>query len=315
MKPFTFLPGFGTTALLASLLLALSLHAQDNPLLLPLWQGQPPGSIASSSYVETVENRANDPISPRILKVSIPTIEVYLPAANQAKGSAVVICPGGGYVILAYGHEGRDIAKWFQERGVAAIILKYRLPSDEIMKDKTVGPLQDVQEAIRTVRRHAKDWGIDPGKIGVMGFSAGGHLAATASTLYAESVYPVADGTSARPDFSILVYPVISFQLDVTHVGSVNRLLGPSPAKALIDKFSNELQVNAQTPPAFLLHAQDDTVVPIANSISYYQAMKRYGVPGELHIYEKGGHGFGLKGPCSHWTADLTAWMKSRGLL
>jgi acetyl esterase/lipase len=124
-----------------------------------------------------------------------------------------------------------------------------------------------------------------------------------------------ADGTSARPDFSILVYPVSSFQPDITHVGSMKNLLGPTPAKALIDKFSNELQVNAQTPPAFLLHAQDDTLVPIANSISYYQAMKRHGVPGELHIYEKGGHGFGLNGSCSHWTADLIIWMKARGLL
>ncbi len=300
---------------LSALLLSLSAYSQQKPLLIPLWPGQPPGSKISDTYKETGVIRPSDPVSPRVSKVTTPTLEIYLPAQGKAKGSAVVICPGGGYAVLAYDHEGQQVARWFQDQGVAAIILKYRLPSDEIMENKNVGPLQDVQEAIRTARRHAKEWGFDAGKIGIMGFSAGGHLAATATTMYSDNVYTVSDDTSARPDFSILVYAVISMQKEITHSGSRANLLGKEPSQALVDHFSNELQVNAQTPPAFLIHAQDDTVVPVENSLRYFQSMKKNGVAGELHIHEKGGHGFGLKGPSGHWTAELTAWMKSRGWL
>jgi acetyl esterase/lipase len=212
-----------------------------------------------------------------------------------------------------------QVAQWFNARGVAAFVLKYRLPSDEIMKDKSVGPLQDVQEAIRTVRRRAAEWKVDPAKIGIMGFSAGGHLAGTASTMYAERVYEPADATSARPDFSILVYGVLSFDPAITHGGSRQNLLGKKSTKEEIERFSNELHVNAKTPPAFLVHSQNDKTVPVENSIRYYQAMTKNGVPGELHLYEKGAHGYGFGNQntptAKHWPEALAAWMASRGLL
>ena len=187
------------------------------------------------------------------------------------------------------------------------------------MENKSIGPLQDVQESIRLVRRHAKEWGIDPNKIGVIGFSAGGHLAATASTLYNDKVYDN-DGTSARPDFSILVYGVISMEPEITHAGSHNNLLGENPDKKLVDHFSNELQVNENTPPAFLVHADDDKTVPVQNSINYFLALKKYNVPAELHIYERGGHGFGLAqnriGETeSNWPEACKNWLIMRGLL
>jgi acetyl esterase/lipase len=202
--------------------------------------------------------------------------------------------------------------------GVSAFVLKYRLPSDAIMKDKSVGPLQDVQEAIRIVRRNAKDWNINPRKIGIMGFSAGGHLASTASTHFTDKVYEVKDTTSARPDFSILIYPVISMDTAITHRGSRDNLIGKNPSKEQVVRFSNELQVNSNTPPAFLVHATDDNTVPVQNSMNYLLALKKNKVPGELHIYEKGGHGFGLganKGTAAEWPNACKSWLKVKGLL
>lgn len=286
------------------------------PFKVKLWPGEPPGAIASQTYKEVVQYRDNDPEKPRISKVTEPTLEVFLPPKEKATGAAVVICPGGGYAVLAYDHEGIQIAKWFNEIGIAGIVLKYRLPHDEIMKDKSVGPLQDVQEALRTARRRAAEWGYAPDKIGVMGFSAGGHLAGTATTMYAEKVYAPADATSARPDFSILVYGVLSFDPSITHGGSSKNLLGAGASREQLDRFSNELRVDANTPPTFLIHAQDDKTVPVENSLRFFQAMKKAGVPGELHVHEKGGHGFGLgvnKGSPAHWPVALQAWLKLRG--
>lgn len=301
-------------ALLSFLALTAAAFAGDR---LPLWPGLPPGGIEAASYKEEVVLRDNDPNKPRMSKVTAPTLEVRLAPKDKANGTAVVICPGGGYAFLAYDHEGVQVADWFNARGISAFVLKYRLPSDAIMKDKSVGPLQDVQEAIRTVRRRAAEWGINPARIGVMGFSAGGHLAATASTLFDDAVYP-SDGTSARPDFSILVYPVISMQAGLTHGGSRQNLLGSDPAPERVDHFSNERQVKANTPPAFLIHAEDDKTVPVENSLQYFAAMKQHGVPAELHIYPEGGHGFGLgqmPGKPAQWPDALAAWLKSRGLL
>jgi acetyl esterase/lipase len=283
---------------------------------LKVWPDGAPGAKSDPSYrEETIMDRGR----PRISKVTDPELIVSLAAPEKATAAAVVICPGGGYGRLAIDHEGYDIAHWLNEMGIAGIILKYRLPSDAIMTDKSVGPLQDAQEAIRIVRRHAQEWRLDSSKIGIMGFSAGGHLAATASTHYGERVYDVADSTSARPDFSILVYPVISLQQPPTHAGSRLNLLGPDPDQAQVDRFSNELQVTADTPPTFLVHSSDDPAVPVANSLLYYQALVRNGVSAELHVYQVGGHGYGLAPgrPTteSGWPQACQNWLKARGLL
>ena len=186
------------------------------------------------------------------------------------------------------------------------------------MNDKSIGPLQDGQKAIRIVRRNAKKWNIDPDKIGVMGFSAGGHLASTVSTHFDEKVYEPVDTMSARPDFSILIYPVITMKADYTHKGSRNNLLGRTPDEDQVIRFSNELQVNEQTPPAFLVHSLDDNAVPVQNSINYALAMKKFKIPCELHIYEHGGHGYGLGSSNdteSTWPKACEKWLKARGIL
>jgi len=280
-----------------------------------VWPDGPPGAKADPSYREET---LMDQGKPRVARVTDPVLLVYLPAPEKANGAAVVICPGGGYIRLAIDHEGYDIAVWLNEMGVAGIILKYRLPSDAIMENKSVGPLQDAQEAIRIVRRRAREWNIEPNRIGVMGFSAGGHLASTASTHFDDQVYKPADATSARPDFSILLYPVISMQPPNVHKGSRNNLLGQNPSLELIDSFSNELRVTTETPPTFLVHSEDDSGVPVGNSISYFQALQRNKVPAELHIYQKGGHGYGLakgRGTESTWPEACRAWLKQLGML
>jgi len=243
---------------------------------------------------------------------------VFFPQADKANGTAVIICPGGAYARLAMNHEGYQIAEWFNNIGVTAVILKYRLPNDKIMQDKTIGPLQDAQEAIRIVRRHSKEWNINPGKIGIMGFSAGGNLASTASTHFNDVVYSLSDTTSARPDFSILAYPVISMDSSITHMGSRENLIGKKPSLEMIKKFSNELQVNSQTPPAFIVHSSDDKAVPVQNSLRYFDALNKAGVHSELHIYKLGGHGYGLGRNAtseSTWPEALKKWMKDNGLL
>ena len=204
--------------------------------------------------------------------------------------------------------KGRPLQQSLTNWGITAFVLKYRLPSDSIMKQKSIGPLQDGQEAVRIVRRHAAEWKIDPHKIGIMGFSAGGHLAVAVSTQYGDSVYTPIDTTSARPDFSILVYPVISMDSTISHAVSRINLLGEHPSEELVRRFSNELQVTPQTPPAFLVQAVDDLSVPIENSIRYLLALRKNKVPAELHLYESGGHGFGLgksNGTESSWPGSM----------
>lgn len=280
-----------------------------------LWNEYIPGSMSNVKYVE--ENLILKNGTVRVQKVTNPTLSVYLPAKEKANGSAIVICPGGGYALLAYDHEGIQIAKWFNNLGVTAFILKYRLPNDTIMENKSIGPLQDVQEAIRYVRRNSSNWDLNPSKIGVIGFSAGGHLAATASTLFANKVYN-SDSTSARPNFSILIYPVISMNSEITHSGSRQNLLGLNPTQDLVDQFSAEKQVSASTPPTFLVHSQDDKTVPVQNSVNYFLALKKNKVPSELHIFEKGGHGYGTgkeKGTESEWTEMCKQWLLQKGFL
>jgi acetyl esterase/lipase len=245
----------------------------------------------------------------RISQVSVPEMTMYTPP--HPNGTAVIICPGGGYGILAASHEGSDVAKVFNEWDVTAFVLKYRLPDDKIMLDKSIAPLQDAERAIQLVRENAKKWNINPKKIGIMGFSAGGHLAASLSTRYNEVLIENPRRTSLRPDFSILIYPVISFTDSLTHMGSRNNLIGKNPSPATIRKYSNELQVNKRTPPAFLVHAKDDKGVPWQNSQAYYDALRKFKIPAQVKYYEKGGHGFGMNNPTSDekWMEDLKAWM------
>ena len=279
---------------------------------IPLWPNGVPGAIEDAYYVEFLDTDRPH----RIRNVSLPTLSIYLPDGAARRNTAVVICPGGGYHRLAFDHEGFLVAEWLNQQGVAGFLLKYRLPSDQIMEDKSVGPLQDVQQAIRVVRRRAKEWDIDSQKIGVMGFSAGGHLAASASTLFDMPVYESVDSTSARPDFSILIYPVISFQDNITHMGSRINLIGESPTSQQIHQFSADEQVTAQTPPAFLVHTLDDGAVPVENTLRYVAALRSCGVPCEVHLYESGGHGFGIMGRGGsemEWKEALKGWMQMHG--
>jgi acetyl esterase/lipase len=247
--------------------------------------------------------------------VSKPTLSIFLPEAGLANGTAVIVCPGGGYGVLVMDREGYQVAKALNKVGIAAFVLKYRLPSEETMKDKSIGPLQDAQQAIKTVRERAAEWKIDTQKIGIMGFSAGGHLAATAGTHYDSTFIENPKKTSLRPDFMILVYPVISLLDKIGHKGSASNLLGASPGIEKAKYFSNELQVSNTTPPAFLTHAGDDTVVPVSNSIKFYEALNAKGIPSDLHIYAKGEHGY-LKVPSfDEWFGRCRHWMQSIDLL
>jgi acetyl esterase/lipase len=294
-------------------ILIININAQNT--VLKLWPGGIPGSVKNETYSEK-STVTNGEIS-HFEKVTDPVLYVFLPPVEKATGIAVLICPGGGYGGLAFSHEGFAIAKWLNDNGIAGIIMKYRLPSDLIMKDKSVGPLQDAQEAMRIIRRHTSEWKINPRKIGVIGFSAGGHLASTLSTHYAEKVYEATDTTSARPDFSLLIYPVISFDVSFTHSGTRKNLIGDNPSEEAVRHFSNELQITDNTPPAFLVHSADDKVVPIKNSIVYFEGLQKYSIPSELHIFQKGGHGYGLSpdmGTQSAWPVLCIRWLKEMGL-
>ncbi|OMQ10502.1 alpha/beta hydrolase [[Flexibacter] sp. ATCC 35103] len=299
--------------LILALFIGITIQAQTQNQIIPLWD-KIPDEIKASDYKEN-ESITDGKVQSTSL-VTIPTLSVFLPAQSKPNQAAVLIFPGGGYQHLAIDKEGTKVAQWFNSLGIAAFVVKYRLPSDKIMKNKNVGPLQDAQEAVRYVRQNAAKFNIDPTKIGIMGFSAGGHLASTLATHYDDKVYE-ASKISARPDFSLLIYPVISMQNDITHKGSQVSLLGNKPSQELLDSFSNEKKVNAQTPPTFLVHATDDTVVLPENSINFYLALKKNAVPAELHIYEKGGHGFGLgvKDTSKFWTRDCEEWLRTHGYL
>ncbi|MFC3561908.1 alpha/beta hydrolase [Pedobacter jamesrossensis] len=283
-----------------------SLKAQE---IIPLYDGAVPGAKSSSTYIEETV-KGTDGIS-RVSKVVTPTLTMFSPSADKANGTAVIICPGGGYGILAIDHEGYNVAKRFNEIGVTAFVLKYRLPSDEIMIDKTYALLQDAEQAIYLVRKNAKKYNIKSNKIGIMGFSAGGHLASTLLTHYADVKIEDAEKISLRPDFAALIYPVISFEQSV-HTGTMKNLLGANPKEELKHYFSADKNVNKKTPPTFLVHAKDDKSVPVANSIMLNDVLKKNGVKTEMYLYEQGGHGFGLKNKTSDvdWFALLGAWMK-----
>ena len=274
------------------------LRAVDTPKTERLWPNGAPGAVGTDD-------------------LDTPSITFYQPAKPQATGTLVVICPGGGYRALAMDHEGHQVARWLTTRGVAAAIVKYRLGP----RYRHPAPLQDVLRAIRLVRSRAAELGVRPDRIGVMGFSAGGHLASSAATLFDLADARAKDGleaVSSRPDFAILGYPVIVFGADVTHKGSQQHLLGDTPSADLVVLLSTDRQVTAKTPPTFLFHTNEDAGVPPQNSVAFYLALKNAGVPAELHIYEKGAHGVGLAPAdreLSTWPDRMLGWMRGRGLL
>ncbi|MCF8244725.1 MAG: alpha/beta hydrolase [Saprospiraceae bacterium] len=242
-------------------------------------------------------------------ETSLPTLTIFKPA--KPNGAAMIICPGGGYSGTATDHEGTQVAKALNESGITAFVLRYRIPSDRYCVDKSLAPLQDAQQAIRLVRKRAAEWQISPNKIGIMGFSAGGHLAASAATHFdflADAT--CTDPTSFRPNFVALIYPVVSFRDGIGHDGSKENLIGKEASLQQVAFFSNELRVTPQSPPAFLVHAQDDWV-KIENSLLFYEACLRNGVPAEAHFWPSGGHGFGLQNPVNgqEWMPWLVAWM------
>jgi len=279
-----------------AILLASEVRAE--PVVELLWPGGAPGALGDKPKDK-------------------PTLTTWLPDDAVNTGAAIIVCPGGGYGGLAIGHEGKEIAKWLNSLGVAAFVLEYR------HHGKGYGhpaPLQDAQRAIRTVRSRANSLGIDPKKIGILGFSAGGHLASTAGTHFdagdSSSNDPI-EQASSRPDFMVLVYPVISFTTEYTHRGSRRNLIGDDAPQELVKLLSNELQVTPDTPPTFLMHTNEDTGVPAENSVLFYLALRKANVPAELHIYEHGRHGLGLaKGTIGteSWSRRCADWMRGRGL-
>jgi acetyl esterase/lipase len=293
--------------LLLSFFFCIAAGAQAQTTVIPLWPEGVPNARANPGP----EKLNGDFIS----NVSQPTL-TYYPATGHPAGTAVIVAPGGGYEFLAAAHEGRQYAQWLASLGVAAFVLKYRLADYG-----HPAPLQDVLRAIRTVRAHASDYGVAPDRIGVMGSSAGGHLAASAATLFDDPAGRTGaplDAVSGRPDFAMLIYPVITLMPPAAHAGSRHALLGANPAPELVKAMSVETRVTAQTPPTFLIHAQDDGAVPVENSILFFQALTRAHVPAEMHLYERGGHGIGMgagHGDISLWPKRAEEWLRDRKLI
>lgn len=276
-----------------------------------LWPDGIPNS-QESNQTETVEQ---DDFT-WIENVNEPTLEIFLPPKGIATGQGVVICPGGGYRGVAYDIEGTEIAKFLNTKGIAGFVLKYRMPGAESVVVRNEAPLQDAKRALRTVRTNADEWNLSQDKIGVMGFSAGGHLASTLGTHFnSEDKFEKnsIDFEDARPDFMILVYPVITMKDSFTHQGSKNNLLGVNPDDELVEYYSNETQITVDTPPTFLVHASDDEGVPVENSLLFYRALEENGISAEMHIYPEGGHGFNLgldRGHLEGWTDRLYDWLQ-----
>ena len=297
-------------ACLTVLFLSQMTQAQDT--IIRLW---PAGKVPNYQKTDEVEKSESTDII-RISKVQSPEIAVFLPSKKNATGQTVIICPGGGYAYLSYNWEGTDVAKLLNSKGITAIVLKYRLPNSKSNITPDLSPLMDAKRAMRTVRFYADKWNIRKNNIGIMGFSAGGHLASTLATHFDDGDKNSKDSIerqSSRPDFAVLVYPVISMDKKITHMGSHNNLIGENADSAVTKLYSNELQVTKQTPPTFLVHATDDKAVPVENSLRFYQALKDNGVPVEMHIFPAGGHGFGLalgKGSLETWPDLLVVWMR-----
>ncbi|MDY2641697.1 MAG: alpha/beta hydrolase [Mediterranea sp.] len=278
-------------SLMLMLLTSLSLLKAQEPIVMNLW---PEGAPNTNGLTGTEEDLKGG----RVANVINPSITVHRPA--KPNGMAILMCPGGGYARLAMNHEGHDMAPWMNALGITYVVLKYRMPNghDEV-------PLSDAEQAIRLIRQHAKEWGINPQSIGVMGASAGGHLAASLATLYTSE--------ETRPDFQVLFYPVISMRPGITHADSRTNLLGSEPTAALEEKYSLERRVNSRTPQAFLMLSADDQSVPPANSLGYFQALLEHNVPATMHIYPIGGHGWGFRDSFTYkrqWTEELEKWLR-----
>ncbi len=279
---------------------SVSISAQN---VVNIWDGAPLYSVENAEYTEGVITLKNG--AERIVRVTTPTLEIFTPKSKTENSPAVVVCPGGGYARLCYDKEGVEIAKWLAENGFVAAVLKYRLPSDAIMSRRPFGPLSDARQAVRYLRQNANKYGVDNKKIGIMGFSAGGHLAGSAATLTIDTL------GSARPDFAALIYPVISFDKQITHAGTRQCLIDGLPDEAeLANLFSLDTQVGMDMPPVFIACAFDDTAVPCYNSLRFADAMARNKQLCELHVYSKGGHGFGLgtDRPAGEWTKNFITW-------
>lgn len=284
-------------------LLALAAAVSADPVTLDVWPGKPPGEMGNIGEEKILENKPKQTQVKRITNVTRPTLTVFRPAKDKDTGAAVVICPGGGYSILAWDLEGEEVAAWLNSVGVTGIVLKYRVPRRPGGEKGAppVQPLMDAQRAVSLVRSKAKEWGIDSKRIGILGFSAGGHLSAHASTNYEKRAYDAIDDVdkvSCRPDFAVLIYPAY---------------LQPKGEEGL----SKEIRVTKETPPTFFAHAGDDPI-SVENSVAMYLALKRAGVRSELHVYDRGGHGFGLRAsnnPCSTWPARCAEWLRAQGIL
>ncbi len=300
--------------LLTMIFQAKNMKAQESDYIPIYPEGKIPNTKpASVKLKEKVDGR--DGSNAFVTGISVPTMRYYPAPRERTTGSAVIIFPGGGYVGLAFQHEGEEVARAFNARGIAAFVVKNRLPNNIIMEDKRIGALQDAQQAIYLVRKNASSYGIDPNKIGIMGFSAGGHLASTAGTHFKDSKIGDTGGISLRPDFMLLIYPVISMDSSITHMGSRENLLGKSASAEDVKLYSNELQVDKDTPPTFLVHAEDDTAVPIANSRHFDEALAKQGIAHKLITYSNGGHGFGLhnRTTSDDWFVHAIAWLDQLG--
>ncbi|HOY04614.1 MAG TPA: alpha/beta hydrolase [Saprospiraceae bacterium] len=310
---------------LTLLLLLHRLSAQKN---IPLYAGQIPNSTMATGLKDSVLLfQMGKDTGHFVIRVVQPDLTMFLPEKSKSTGIAVVICPGGGYAGLAVDHEGFAMAKRFQTNGIAAFVLRYRLPNAAYMQHKEIVPLQDAQRAIQLVRENAAEWGIHPDKIGILGSSAGGHLASTVGTHFLQSQVDNPKKTSLRPDFMILNYPVISFADSLTHAGSRSNLIGSAPNTAMggseqqiknqflaVEKiwaYSSELVVTPQTPPTFITHAIDDTVVPVQNTLVFIAALQKNSVPVESFFYTHGGHGYGMDNPTSEveWFDACLSWL------
>lgn len=295
------------------LLLVSALFLQTPAAEIPLWPNGVPNAPVNPKP-ETVNDTSKSGEPDRhVRNVHVPTITIYKPTGKSAE-TAIVICPGGGYHILALDKEGHDVAKWAAANGMVGVVLKYRLPRPDEHVYPHDAPLSDAQQAIRYVRGNAATFGVKPNRVGIMGFSAGGHLASTAATHFDSKP---SSGPSTRPDFAVLIYPVTTFDPVVGHSGSAKSLLGDKPSEELVQRYANDKHVTKETPPTFLVHTSDDPV-KVENSIAFYQALRRSGVPAEMHIFAKGGHGYGIRTdwqgeknpPVSAWPALLDRWIK-----
>jgi len=295
------------TFFISILMLSNTVNAQYQP----LYSTTPNQIVIANEEKEDIYNGITI-----VSKVTEPSYQFFRVKEDGIKRPCVIVFPGGGYTILASGHEGIDVAKFFNSIGVNAMVVKYRIPNEKAQKDKTIAPLQDAQQAILLAKTNAGSWGIDETKIGILGFSAGGHLAASLSSHYNDVKIDNPAKMSLRPDFQILIYPVITMK-DFGHSGSIENLIGKNPSEEQIKYYSNELNVDKKTPPAFIVHAINDDAVPVQNAHVYDSALKANKVASTLYLFEKGGHGFGMKNPTAteQWTTPLTVWLQKRKII